>query len=261
METKNRKYYTTKLSDVKFDTNGEGTVRAKFAALNETDKDGDYTINGAFGEQQVKFSQYNHGSWGQGAAALPIGVGRIYEDGEMAIFEGEFDLEDADAVKTYKKLKYFHTKGHDQEWSYALPDIDYEYGNRDGQQVRILKRISVPEVSAVLMGAGNNTRMLDIKSGNKPEAIEEETEVKQTFAEHADTTLESVRGLVKRYREIAELRKIAGTNVSKKSTDRMLELRDNIKSILTDLDELYKSVDSKSSDYLMLQELKVKYKE
>ena len=98
--------------EMKFDTDGEGTFTAVFATLKVVDKNGDITLPGAFGEQRVKISQYDHGSWGDGAKALPIGVGRIFESGDDAIVAGEFDMGDPDAVKTYNKLKYLHEKGH-----------------------------------------------------------------------------------------------------------------------------------------------------
>lgn len=153
-----------------------GQFSAVFATLNVVDADGDLTLPGAFGEQDVILSQYNHGSWGRGADALPIGVGRILERGDDAVIEGEFNLDSEDGLKTYKTIKYLHEKGRTQEWSYALPDIDYEMRDQDGQRIRVLKRIRVPEVSPCLMGSGVDTRLLSIKgsiSDNDRERLSE----------------------------------------------------------------------------------------
>ena len=157
--------------EVKLDTAGEGTFEAVFATMNKVDKDGDVTERGAFGEQDVVISQWNHGSWSSGAAGLPIGVGKIFERGDDAVVRGEFDLDDEDGKKTYKKLKYLHDKGRRVEWSYALPHIDYRMGDFDGREVRYLEKIEVPEVSPVLMGAGVDTRLLAIKGAKSKTAI------------------------------------------------------------------------------------------
>jgi len=254
-----RKSFTPR--DLKLDTDGEGTFEAVFATLNVIDKDGDITVPGAFGEQKVLISQYNHGSWNDGAKALPVGVGKIFERGNDAIVQGIFNLASTDGAETYKTLKFIAEKGHTQEWSYALPEIDYEYREEDGKRVRVLKKIRVPEVSPVLMGAGVNTRLLSIKSGQGEETNEEETPKSRTFAEQAAETLESVVELVKRFQEIADLRKAAGTQVSSKSTDALLRIRDQIKEIMTPLDRIAEAVDATKSDYLALKKLKQKFTE
>jgi len=148
--------------NLKFDIDGEeGSFRAIFATLNVVDADGDLTLPGAFGEQQVIISAYGHASWG---GALPVGKGRIFEQGEDAIVEGRFFLDTQAGKETYTTVKNVNEL---QEWSYALPEIDYEMREQDGQRIRVLKRIRVNEVSPVLMGVGVNTRLLDIKSAFK----------------------------------------------------------------------------------------------
>jgi hypothetical protein len=364
-----RKVVTPK--DIKLDIDGEGTFQAVFATMNVIDKDGDLTEPGAFGTQQVLISQYNHGSWGDGADALPIGVGTIYEKDEEAVVQGEFDMSDEAAVKTYNKIKYLKEKGRTQEWSYALPEVDWETREIDGQRIRVLKKIKVPEVSPVIMGAGENTRLLDIKQ-KKPElkkvipshstdtverdwdgpqavanarndedysyyrrifawmdaegdesnkssykfphhevssdgdpgaanikaciagiaalngarggadipdgdrqgvwdhlakhmrdADEEPPELEKgmRFSEHATRVLADVEDVVKRFREISELRRMQGKSVSKKSTDMMLKLREDLRPVMTELEEIYASTSEEDSDYLFLKSLQEKIKE
>jgi len=252
-----RKSFTPR--DLKLDVNGEGTFEAVFATLNVIDKDDDITANGAFGEQKVLISQYNHGSWNDGTKALPVGVGRIFERGDDAIVSGEFNLDSHDGAETYKTLKFISLKGHTQEWSYALPEIDYEYKDIDGRKIRILKKIKVPEVSPVLMGAGVNTRLLSIKS-KEPDFPKDDPKTK-TFAQQAADALEGVNALVKRFLEIAELRKIAGKAVSSTSTDSMLRIRDQLKAVMGDLDDIEKQADVEKSDYLLLKNLNQKFQE
>lgn len=149
----------------KFTDEQAGAFEAVFATLDVVDLDGDVILPGALGEQEVVISQYNHGSWGSGAEALPIGVGRIRETETEAIVAGQFDMSDPDAVKTRNKIKYLVDNNRRQEWSFALSDVEYHVGERGGQSVRFLEKIRAPEVSPVLQGAGIGTRVLSIKAG------------------------------------------------------------------------------------------------
>ncbi len=141
-----------------FKLSGEGIFRALFAPFNSIDKQGDLTLPGAFGTQRVIISSYGHGSW---KGDLPVGKGVIHDGDEGGIVEGQFFLDTTRGKDTYTIVKEL---GDLQEWNYALPEIDFEMREIDGRQVRILKRIRVPEVSPVLMGAGNGTRTLAIKA-------------------------------------------------------------------------------------------------
>ena len=154
MELKKTKKYFFK--NAEFDDE-KGTLKAVFATMNVIDDDDDFTLPGAFGEQKVIISSYGHGSW---RGTLPVGKGKIYESGIEAIIEGKFFLDTEGGRETYKTVKNIDEL---QEWSYALPEIDYEMKEMEGRQIRVLKRIVVPEVSPVLMGSGVNTRLLDIK--------------------------------------------------------------------------------------------------
>jgi hypothetical protein len=215
-----------------------GLFKAVFSTLNVKDKDGDVTVNGALGEQKILISQYNHGSWEKGADALPIGVGRIYELNNEAVVEGEFDMEDADAVKTYKKLKYLSSKNRVQEWSYSLPEITSEIKTENGERVRYLLKIRTNEVSPVLMGAGTNTRLLDIKSDKQSIPI----------AEHFETVQVAVEQLVKRIKDLGELRAKDGRHPSEETMKRtgtikcvLGELIRELEEVQADHDEGYKA--------------------
>mgnify|MGYP000586634823 CR=1 FL=1 len=159
------------LNQLKLSTEDAGTFEAVFATLDAVDRDGDSYDPGAIGTQDVKISQWNHGSWQSGADALPIGVGRVYEQGNEGIIKGEFDMSDETARKHYKKIKYLLSKGHNVEWSFALENIGYRYEERDGNNVRIITSVTIQEVSPVLRGAGVNTRILAIKSDEMKSAI------------------------------------------------------------------------------------------
>lgn len=136
----------------------KGSVRAVFCTMGAIDHDGDMILPGAIGDQQVRMSAYGHGSW---RGELPVGKGRIFEQGSDAVFEGQFFLSTTPGRDTYETVK---AMGDLQEWSFALPEIESETRKTpEGQSYRAIKRVTVPEVSPVLLGAGVNTRTLDVK--------------------------------------------------------------------------------------------------
>lgn len=170
------------LSNLKIDDKA-GTFTAIFSRFGVVDTQGDLTLPGAFGEQRVIISAYGHGSWN---GALPVGKGRIFESDIGGIVEGQFFLDTQAGAETYKTIK---NVGDLQEWSYALPEIDYEMREQDGQRIRVIKRVKVNEVSPVLLGAGIGTQLLDIKGDKTMTPHEGESEsafMHRCMAENVD---------------------------------------------------------------------------
>lgn len=153
METKQIRA-ETKLTD-------QGDIEVAFAQLNVVDRDGDITLPGAFPSKAVPMSAYGHSSW---VGDLPIGRGEIAEDGDWAIFRGRFLMETEQGRNAYLTVKAMADL---QEWSYGYLPTDFAWETRDGETVRILKRLEVFEVSPVLVGAGIGTHTRAIKSGRK----------------------------------------------------------------------------------------------
>lgn len=144
----------------------EGRVRVVFATLGVVDKDGDVTEAGAFKSgQPVVVSAYQHGSW-QGA--LPVGKGVIAEDGDEAVADLEFFMDTTHGRDTFLTVKAL---GDQQEWSYSLHNVKARKGTHEGRGVRFIEGVDVKEVSPVLVGAGVNTRTLDVKSDDGQKAL------------------------------------------------------------------------------------------
>ncbi len=245
MPEENKVLRKTFATELKLDGAGEGTFEAVFATLNAIDKDRDLTEPGAFGVQNVILSQYNHGSWDHGEKALPIGVGVISESGNDAIIKGEFDMSDPAAVKTYEKIKYLQAKGRVQEWSYSLPEIDYEFREVDGERIRILKKIKVNEVSPVLMGAGVNTRLLDIKGA----------ESGQRLVDHIKSVLEDAKEAVKRLQAVKDMREQKGKEVSPDTLAFMGDLEVALKEVAEKLEQL-KQHDSGLEEEMLIEHMR-----
>lgn len=136
-----------------------GKVEAVFSTLNAIDSDKDVTKAGAFTDgAKVRISAYNHASWGPGM--LPVGKGTIRESGDEAIMEGEFFLNTGAGKETFEVVKQM---GDLQEWSYGYDVEQSSDGQLDGEDVTYLEKLTVHEVSPVILGAGVNTRTLTAK--------------------------------------------------------------------------------------------------
>jgi len=144
-----------------------GEFSALFAPFNKIDLQGDLTLPGAFGTQNVVISGYGHGS--SIGVALPVGKGTIHDGETGGIVEGKFFLNTTAGKDTYTIVKEL---GDLQEWSYSLPEIDYEMRTIDGQSVRVLKKIRVKEVSPVMIGAGIGTTTLSIKAAGGADSVQ-----------------------------------------------------------------------------------------
>jgi hypothetical protein len=151
-----------------------GEVSAVFSTFNVVDKDNDVTLPGAFTEgAEVIISAYEHKSWG---GALPVGKGRIRTTRTEAILDGQFFMDTTAGRDTFAVVKQL---GGRQQWSYGYEALDSEPGRFDGKDVRFLKRLEVPEVSPVLVGAGL-TRTVGVKAAEQArQHIEQERTVSE----------------------------------------------------------------------------------
>lgn len=207
------------LKDLKFDDK-LGTVRALFAPFNVVDKQGDLTLPGAFGDQRIIIGAYGHRSWDDG---LPVGRGRIFDDGEIGgVMEGEFFLDTQAGLETYKTIK---NVGDLQEWSYSLPEIESEMRTIDGNTVRILKKVTVNEVSPVLRGAGNGTRTLAIKSHGP-------------LSEHIKALAEDARDALSRLQEVAKKREAEDRHPSQATLSEAAALKTIFEDLVRGFDQI-----------------------
>jgi len=161
----------------------KGLVRAVIATLNVRDKDGDVTLSGAFGNQDVVVLPTHN--WGH----VPIGKGLVREEDGKAIAEIQMNMEIPAARDWFNALKFDLQKGQPlQEWSYGftIKEGGAVQGEWEGRQVRFLKPtedgepgLKVHEVSPVLVGAGQDTGTLAVKE-NKGALRSHKTPVVET---------------------------------------------------------------------------------
>ena len=132
----------------------ERTVTARFATLGVVDHDGDIIEAGAIGEQDVFMSAWGHDHW-----SLPPGSGVTSEDDDAAIFKGRF-FDTTTGRDHYETIKQ---AGGQQEWSFGFRVLDGALETHDGDDVYIIRKTEIFEVSPVMRGAGINTGTVDIK--------------------------------------------------------------------------------------------------
>lgn len=142
-----------------------GTGLARIATMSAVDSDGDTYAPGAFGGaegQTVKVLAAHD------QLSVPLGKGRIFERGEEALAEFKLNLETRSGREWHSALKFdLDNPPATQEWSFGFRVLDSAEETRDGEDVRVLKKLDVFEISPVVLGAGVNTATLAAKDGQK----------------------------------------------------------------------------------------------
>lgn len=155
---------TKTLSNVRIKNEDLGQIEAVFSTLDVVDHDGDLTVKGAFTDgAAVVISAYGHRSWD---GELPLGKGTIRESGDEVVLDGEFFMDTTHGRDAFLTVKALSEAGL-QEWSYSLEDVEAERRTVGGKSVRVIKKVTVKEVSPVLRGAGIDTRTLVAKSATE----------------------------------------------------------------------------------------------
>ena len=142
---------------------GSGT--AVFATLNVIDHDGDLTLPGAIGAQQVKMLASH--DW----RTAPIGYGNTREEGNKCLCDFEMNLKQAAALEWYQAIKFDFDRGKLMEWSYGFSLKEWELRKEEGREwpIRVFKSVEVHEVSPVVLGAGIDTGTTSVKQRKEAE--------------------------------------------------------------------------------------------
>ena len=228
----NNKSFTT---DFKADETGKG--RAVFATFDQVDKDGDVTLPGAFGNQSCKVCAAHQ--W----ELPPIGAAKVSESGSDAIADFQLNMEMTAAQEWYKSMKFNSENGLVQEFSYGFHIDKESFGEREGKQVRILEKLSVFEISPVLLGAGMNTRLLAMKSDESCR-----------LEDHFETVEKAYAELIERVEGLAALRREKGKDLGDVNKSRLQELLDR-KNSLTERVQALLAGDTDDLEDLVLVEL------
>ena len=192
-----------------------GDVSADIATLNVKDHDGDVTLPGAFGKQDVRIVGGHN--WDD----ILLGKGTITdEDGKKARFDGKFNLDDPKAKALHSKVMFDMQVGDPMiEWSYGY-DV-HEGGEKSGDfedgQANFYQPLAdgspglkVFEVSPVFLGAGIGTGTTAVKS--------------RKFIDHVESVHKDLADAVERAEQIANLRAEDGKQISDEAQRLLGEL-------------------------------------
>ncbi len=167
---------------------GDGAFEAVIATLDVVDSDGDIIVPGAFQNATVSVLPAHD------SRSVPLGKAKMEDRGDKAIAVGRYNLEIPAAKDWHNALK-FDLKNPPvvQEWSFAFRILESSMETRDGEDIRILEKLDVMEVSPVLRGSGVETGTISAKN-------------KKRFAEQLELTLKSIEDTLERAKSIADLR-------------------------------------------------------
>jgi len=227
----------------------EGKVSAVFSVFNEIDSDGDVvlpkSIRSGYGDKGVVMC------WGHDWKNI-IGKGKIKQDDEQAVFEGEFNMNTTAGKEAYETVK---AMGDIQQWSFGFEVNDSEHGmfKKDGGdevEVRYLKDVKVWEVSPVLVGANQNTHTLAVKDKDikdeeavddvdtEFEEVKDEKDIGLRFTDEVDNLLIKMVALLKRAKELTASRLGKEKTLSDNSVEALQSLKDALQDMHQDIDTL-----------------------
>lgn len=248
----------------------EGHVVAVIATFGVKDHDGDITLPGAFGQQDVPMV-YGH-DWG----SVPIGKGVVREDGNVALFDGQFNMDIQRGEEAFRSVKFM---GGLQEWSYGF-SVN-EGGAQRKSDARYLQPtpegkagLTVHETSPVLVGAGigtgtvlvknreNTLNLIEALAQNGDEAAkafiaqvakEADEAAKLKAVDHATQVLAQVEALASRAEDIKRLREEKDGTLGTEFVNRLAAVKDRLDELLTSV-EVKENVSPLRAEFLRYQQ-------
>ena len=163
-----------------------GAFEAIIATLNVVDSDGDIILPGAFQDAVISVLPAHD------SRSVPLGKAQMEDRDDKAIAVGQYNLDIPAAKDWHNALKFdLKTPPVIQEWSFAFRILESSMETRDGEDIRILEKLDIMEVSPVLRGSGVGTGTLAAK---------------QRFVDQLEATLKAVEDTLERAQSIAKLR-------------------------------------------------------
>ena len=185
-----------------------GEFEAVIATLGVIDHDGDIIESGAFNSGPVSIQPAHYRN------SLPLGKAYIEERGDKAVAVGKINLETKAGKDFHSHLQFdINNPPSIQEWSFGFMTDESNMETRNGEDVRILKKMSVFEVSPVLLGAGIGTGTLAVKG--------------RTLADELDSAINRVE-------EVRELRQAKGKDLGPERIAQLKEIKAKIETIVDD---------------------------
>lgn len=197
-----------------------GEFEAVIATLNVVDSDGDVILPGAIGEQPVSILPAHD------SRSVPIGKGRTFEVGDEVRVKGRFNLDTQPGREWYSALKFdMENPPARQEWSFGFFVDRYRFELRGEKEVRVLEKLLVHEVSPVVLGAGVNTRTIDVKNAG-------------TFSERLDFIISEIKSIAEHVDHFMELRRDKKQKLTKPQQEKLDEIARRTESLVSVVNDL-----------------------
>jgi HK97 family phage prohead protease len=201
------------------DTENEGRLKAAFSVFDELDSDLDVVRKSAFTDGQPVPLVWSH-DWSK-----PIGKGIVRLTDRHAEFDGAFFTDTASGMDAYRTVK---AMGELQEFSFGFEIKESRRIKYQDKDAREITKVTVFEVSTVLIGANRNTRTLAIKGGMRRSWDDQDEVLRAELADYLDRARTLVSGHAKEGRAISTNRR-AGLEAMLAS---LLEHAESLQSLL-----------------------------
>jgi HK97 family phage prohead protease len=156
---------------------GDGIITATASVFNNVDSYGDVVVPGAFADTLAEWKAsgdpvpviWNHDS---ADPFCHIGACTDIKETEVGLeFTAQLDMDNPTAAQAYRLMKGRRVK----KFSFSYSVQERAFAEKDGQGVQELRKVKLFEVGPTLIGANDETELLDVKSAPEtPAATVEE---------------------------------------------------------------------------------------
>lgn len=188
---KNKNYIQCELKQISDPETG--VIEAYAAIFGNVDSYNDVILPGAFAKTLQEWEDSDSTIpllWGHDLSDPMSNIGGISyatEDDKGLFIRATFDIEDNPRAKqVYKLCKERRVR----DLSFAFNPLKYEYGEKDGKNVRFLNEVQLYECSIVGVGANPLTEIVSVKEDAEPE---------QELSDELDELLDECKGKIKNF--------------------------------------------------------------
>lgn len=263
------------LTSMKAITDGAGGFEGYASVFSELDDVGDIVLPGAYSETiptflQRGFTAQSHDWSVAGVVGFPT---EAKEDGEGLFVRNAFhSTPDAQVVRVKAMERIAAGKqvslsiGYDisappmmirrEDYAEQLPKYLRSDKLQEGLQkaqrfefVRLLGKLNLFEHSIVTVPALQSARVTSVKSADEqPDAKDDALPAGATFAEEGETVLAAVKAYAERAKDVHALRVQGKRRLSAAARERLLNLRDAMKPILAEIEEVLEASEPKEDE-------------
>lgn len=208
-----------KIFEIKAMSESNGTLEGYAAVTGNVDLGGDVIAKGAFANisefVEKGFITFNH-EWFE----KPIGFITEAKEDDNGLFIKVAFHDTGDAQEARKIVLERLAAGKFVGLSIGFKTLESTWETREGEDIRVLKAVSVFETAITIMPMNPEARV----TGAKGLPATSSSRAGMTLAEEIDTVLAAADGLIARLEEVKALRESEGRELSEKRIEQVGEL-------------------------------------